>query len=118
MRQQLNVIEGNQGPYKLTGANGETYIIILAGTERVYADGILLIRGAENDYVIDYNSGEITFTPNQMVTKDIRVTIEFEYSDQYYFRSLITNSNTYTSNNNKLKLHFNIYSEQDSKTNL
>ncbi|MBK8682697.1 MAG: hypothetical protein IPN31_12525 [Bacteroidetes bacterium] len=115
VRQQLNVIEGNQGPYKLTGANGETYIIILAGTERVYADGILLIRGAENDYVIDYNSGEITFTPNQMVTKDIRVTIEFEYSDQYYFRSLITNSNTYTSNNNKLKLHFNIYSEQDSK---
>ncbi|MBP9548004.1 MAG: hypothetical protein KBE86_02525, partial [Chitinophagales bacterium] len=26
VRQQLNVIEGNQGPYKLTGANGETYI--------------------------------------------------------------------------------------------
>lgn len=115
VRNPIPIIEGNQGPYKLSGVNGETYIIILAGSERVYADGELLVRGAENDYVIDYNSGEITFTPNRLITKDLRIYIEFEYSDQYYFRSLITNSNTYVSENKKLKLHFNLYSEQDSK---
>lgn len=115
VRQIIPTIEGNQGPYKLTGANGETFIIILAGSERVFIDGIQLIRGAENDYIIDYNSGEIIFTPNQLLTKDKRVSIEFEYSDQYYFRSIVTNSNMYTSENKKLKLYLNIYTEQDAK---
>ncbi len=114
-RQFLEVIEGNQGPYKLRGNNGETFIIVLAGTERVWLDGILLTRGAENDYVIDYNAGEITFTPNQLVNKDKRIQIEFEYADNSYFRSIVTTSNTYTSADEKLEVRLNIYSEQDSK---
>ena len=114
-RQFLEVIEGNQGPYKLRGENGENFIIVLAGTERVWLDGNLLTRGAENDYVIDYNSGEITFTPKQLVNKDKRIQIEFEYADNSYFRSIVTSSNTYTSADEQLQVRFNIYTEQDGK---
>ncbi|MEZ5014941.1 MAG: hypothetical protein R2794_11680 [Chitinophagales bacterium] len=114
-KQEIPILEGNQGPYKLKGNNGETFIIILAGTERVYMDGILLQRGAEQDYIMDYNSGEITFTPNRLLTKDKRIYIEFEYSDKSYFRSLAYSAHTFTGAEDKLTVQLNIYSEQDGK---
>ena len=51
--------EGNQGPYKLIGQSGELYVLVISGSERVYVNGILLKRGENNDYTIDYNAGEI-----------------------------------------------------------
>lgn len=105
--------EGNQGPYKLLGTEGASYFIILSGTEKVYFDGKLLVRGDENDYIMDYNRGDITFTPKRLVTKDSRIVVEFEYADQSYLRSTasLTNELKY----NKLRFNFNFYSEQDSK---
>lgn len=105
--------EGNQGPYRLKGANGELFIIIVAGTERVYIDGKLLKRGADNDYVIDYNLGEITFTPQLLITKDKRIQVEFSYTDLTFLRTLGTANVHYETK--KSTVRFNFYSEQDAK---
>jgi len=113
-RNVLTPQDGNQGPYKLTGANGESFFIILAGSEKVYIDGQLVKRGADQDYVIDYNSAEVTFMPRRLITKDLRVVVEFEYSDRNFLNSLFF-LNNHWDYKDKLSLYLNAYSNQDAK---
>ncbi len=112
-RVKINGIEGNQGPYRLLGSNNETYIIILSGSEKVYINGKLLTRGEKFDYVIDYNSAELTFTANQPITKDSRITIEYEYAQQFYPRMQFMQTNRLKSKKSSFWLNF--YLEQDNK---
>lgn len=88
--QTLSGIDGVQGPYRLNGNLNETYIVVLAGSEKVYLDGVLLSRGEDQDYVIDYGLGEVTFTNKRWITEKSRITIDFQYLNQGYTRSLVS----------------------------
>ncbi|MEA1874775.1 MAG: hypothetical protein U9N51_10175 [Bacteroidota bacterium] len=105
--------EGNQGPYKLTGANNETWIIILSGSERIFIDGELLTRGQSKDYIIDYNTGELSFTANQLISKDSRIIVEFEYSDRNYNRFMLTTNHEIKTKNSSYYIRY--FSDADAK---
>ncbi|MEM9721573.1 MAG: hypothetical protein AAGA10_20065 [Bacteroidota bacterium] len=82
--------EGVSGPYRLTGKNDERFFFILAGSERVYLNGKLMKRGTAFDYIINYNTAEITFTARHVINRASRIVVDFEYNDRNYNRSLIT----------------------------
>ncbi|HEX8428584.1 hypothetical protein [Hymenobacter sp.] len=108
-------IENVQGPYRLRGPNGEQFIIVLANSERVYLDGRLMTRGFDNDYVIDYNQSEVTFSPQHLITNNSRIKIDFEYSDFNYARSLYSAS--HYQQLGRLSVHGNFYREADNPDN-
>ena len=105
--------EGNQGPYKLKGQNGELYVLVISGSERVYVNGVLLKRGENNDYVIDYNAGEIVFTSLFTITSEMRINIEYQYSDRNYNR-MVTYAGA-SHENKSWRFAGYLYSENDLK---
>ncbi|WP_372644190.1 hypothetical protein [Ancylomarina sp.] len=114
-RMEIQGLEGNQGPYRLYGKNNETYIIILAGSEKIYKDGKLLTRGENQDYSINYNTAELSFNTSQPINRNSRIIAEFEYSEENYSRYLIYNSTEIKGE--KSSFQFNFYNEQDNKNN-
>ncbi len=121
---QLPVQEGVQGAYRLVGANNERFIIIQAGSEKVFLDGQLLQRGFNYDYIIDYNTAEITFNPHVVITQFSRVRVEFEYTNQFYNRTIsnLGASVNFTSKNKNIdstklkKSSWNIFIENYSES--
>lgn len=70
-----------QGPYYLKKNKS---IKILPNSERVYLDGNLLKRGNNEDYLIDYELGFITFTNRVIITSRNFIEIDFLYEEEIY----------------------------------
>ncbi|MDD3804228.1 MAG: hypothetical protein PHW02_07600 [bacterium] len=67
-----------QGPYKLYESVFISAYSIAPESERIYLDGELLSSGEENDYTINYFTGEITFSPVRIVNERSYVYAEFQ----------------------------------------
>ena len=106
-------IEGNLGPYRLTGKDGEQFITIISGSEQVFIDGVLMKRGEDGDYVINYNTGELTFTAARPIYKQYRIAVSYNYTNRNYNRFLVTGAVQHESE--KLKLGLSWFSENDNK---
>lgn len=109
----IDPIEGVLGPYRVRGPQNERFIIILAGSEKVFIDGEQQTRGYDNDYVIDYNLGEITFTNKVLITQFTRIRVDYEFSDQNFTRSIFQASHYQF--NEKVNFAFNFYNEKDNR---
>lgn len=105
--------EGNQGPYKIYGPNNESAIIIIAGSDAVFVNGVALEKGETKDYVIDYNLAEIRFNTTFPITNDMRIKAEFQYSDQSYNRFITYESAEYKDDIISIAGYF--YNENDAK---
>ncbi|WP_252730313.1 hypothetical protein, partial [Chryseobacterium indologenes] len=112
-RVRFQGVEGNQGPYRLTGKNGEKFITLISGSEQVFIDGILMKRGENQDYIINYNTGEVTFTSFRPIFQQNFITISYNYANRNYSRYLFTGKLEHQ--REKFKVGLNWFMENDNK---
>ncbi|WMI69277.1 hypothetical protein [Mangrovimonas sp. YM274] len=105
--------EGNQGPYKLRGPNNELFVLIVSGSETVYVNGVPVERGENKDYIIDYNAGEIIFNSTYPITSEMRITVDYQFSERNYSRFIVFGGGAHETE--KLKIGASVYSEVDAK---
>ncbi|WP_242092117.1 hypothetical protein [Aestuariivivens sediminicola] len=105
--------EGNQGPYKLQGPNGELFVLIVSGSETVYVNGVVVKRGEDQDYIIDYNAGELIFNPTFPITSEMRITVDYQFTERNYSRLVAYGGGSFKNNN--LTIGVSVYSENDAK---
>ncbi len=110
---QFTAQEGNQGPYKLQGPNNELFVLVVSGSETVYVNGIALERGENKDYIINYNAGELIFNSTFPITSEMRITVDYQYSERNYTRIVAYGGANYSSE--KFSIGASIYSENDAK---
>ena len=107
-------VEGNQGPYKIYGANNEAVILMIEGAEQVYVNGTQIKRGENEDYTINYNLGEISFNTTFPITNDMRIWIDFQYAERNYTRFITYDKAEYKGEKFSIAGYF--YSENDAKS--
>ena len=110
-------VDGVQGPYRLYGANNERNIIVIAGTEAVFVDGIKMIRGENNDYTIDYSNASIVFKAKRLITSASRIYVEFQYTDRKFERTFQAASASARLFGSKLIVNSSYFSENDDENN-
>lgn len=78
--------DSKRGPYILT-AEGKR-VAVIPGSEEVDLNGERKKRGEEEDYTMDYSSGEITFTNRVTINSLSRIEVRFLYPTGDYEQTL------------------------------
>jgi len=112
-RTELITQNGNQGPYKLVGQNGELYVLVVSGSESIFVNGKKIERGIDKDYIINYNGGEIIFNSTFPVMSDMRVQVEYQVNEKN-FNSFIGYSKLEFKKNRAIH-NISFYNENDVK---
>ena len=110
---QITPQNGNQGPYKLIGQNGELFVLIVSDSESVFVNGKKLERGIDKDYVINYNAGEVIFNSTFPIMADMRIQVDYQVNEKN-FNSFIGYTNFQIKNNN-FTHYISFYNENDIK---
>jgi hypothetical protein len=108
-------VEQNQGPYRLRSQDGNEDIVVLAGTEKVWVNGRAMVRGENNDYIIEYNTGQIFFTINRPIREEDYITVEYEYTTQEYEQTLVSGEVSRSLLKDRLKVRARGAQESDSR---
>lgn len=98
--------DGNYGPYRLPGRNGEQGIAVVENSDVLWLNGEKLQRGRDQDYYLDYLRGELYFTGRRLIDSDDRVRVEYEFQRLEYRKTLITGSNRLFSADSSRSLTF------------
>lgn|GEM_PF-1887067 len=85
-------VDGRQGPYPVIGNEitvnmGSGRQAVIPGTDEVFINGRKLSRGIDNDYVIDYDYGYITFAPRVVISSQSLISIKYQAPLENYRRS-------------------------------
>ena len=89
------------------------YVLVVSGSETVFVNGIPLKRGATEDYIIDYNAGELIFNATYPITSEMRITVDYQFSERNYSRFIGYAGSRYK--NDKWTLGVSVYNENDLK---
>jgi hypothetical protein len=112
-RTQIQAQEGNQGPYKIRGPNGELFVLIVSGSEAIFVNGKRLKRGENFDYIINYNAGELIFNSTYPITSEMRIIVEYQYTEQNFTRFVAQAKSSHQSE--KWGIHGMYFNESDLK---
>lgn len=117
IRKTITVQAGIQGPYRLQDGEQQEQMQVISGSDRVYLNGILLRRGEDADYTLNYSLAQIQFTGRRPIAANDRVEIEFEYTDRTYTRYIMSSRNCWRKEGEKGRsssFFLNVLSEQDA----
>ncbi|MBN2037879.1 MAG: hypothetical protein JW768_14150, partial [Chitinispirillaceae bacterium] len=106
---------GVQGPYYLKGRGEREFIQPLSGTVSIRLNGSELEEGADKDFIVDYELGTVTFTPQHLIKDEDLIRIEYEYRLFNYQRTLLGGTAGAADADSQISVQGVFWSEQDNK---
>jgi hypothetical protein len=107
-------VDGKQGPYYLTLPGSGGFVQLIAGSEEVFLNGILMGRGS--DYTVNYAEGSISFTAKQFIDSNSQIYVRFQYSDDDYRQNLYLNNSSVRITDDLIMSHY-VFIRNDDKDN-